>query len=88
MDVLRFITIRYHGQRSHDEILGYLQTKYGPIERLPGSMIRGPNQQSTWRGHETEVNLTYNDGQERGYIFIESRTLAPRFNDVLPEHAF
>jgi hypothetical protein len=97
VDVLRFISIdrqfarvavRYHGQRSHDEILGYLQSKYGPIERLPHSMIRGRNQQFTWRGQETEVNLTYNGGQERGYIFIESRTLAPRFNDVLPEHGF
>lgn len=50
VDFLRFISIdrqfarvavRYHGQRSHDEIFGYLQTEYGPVERLPGSMIRG-----------------------------------------------
>lgn len=94
VDVLRFISmehqfarvaVRYHGQRSHDEILGYLQTEYGPIERLPGSMIRGLNQQFTWRGPQTEVNLTYDGGQERGAIFMESRTLAPRFNDSLPE---
>jgi len=97
VDVLRFISIdrqfarvavRYHGQRSHDEILGYLQIKYGPIQRFPHSMIRGLNQQFTWRGQETEINLTHNGVRERGYIFIESRTLAPRFNDVLPEHGF
>jgi hypothetical protein len=82
------VAVRYHGQRSHDEILGYLQTEYGPIERLPGAMIRGLSQQFTWRGPQTEVNLTYDGAQERGAIFIESRTLAPRFNDVLPEHAF
>ena len=94
VDVLRFISmegqfarvaVRYHGQQSHDEILRYLQIQYGPIERLPGSMIRGLNQQFTWRGPQTEVNLTYHGGQERGYIFIESRTLAPRFNDSIPE---
>ena len=97
VDFLRFISIdrefarvavRYHGQRSHDESLGYLQTENGPIERLPGSMIRGLSQQFTWRGHQTEINLTYDGARKRGAIFIESRTLAPRFNDILPEHAF
>ena len=56
VDCLRFISIdcqfarvavRYHGQRSHDEILDSLQTEYGPIERLPGSMIRGLSQPFT-----------------------------------------
>lgn len=97
VDVLRFIsierqfarvTIHYHGQQSHHEVLRYLQLVYGPIEQIPGSMMRGLNQQFTWRGSQTEVNLSYDGGRERGHLFIESRTLAPRFNDVLPEHAF
>lgn len=97
VDVLRFVgiddrlarvTVRYRGQRTHEQVLRYLQTLFGPIERLPGAMVRGLNQQFNWRGPHTEVNLTYDGGQERGYVFIESRTLAPRFNDALPEHAF
>lgn len=82
------VTIHYQGSQTHNQILAHLQSLFGPIERTPGSMIRGLNQQFTWRGPLTEVNLTYDGVQERGAIFIESRTLAPRFNDVLPEHAF
>jgi hypothetical protein len=82
------VTIHYQGSQTHNQILAHLQSLFGPIERTPGSMIRGLNQQFTWRGPQTEVNLTYDGAQKRGAIFIESRTLAPRFNDVLPEHAF
>jgi hypothetical protein len=97
VESLRFVTydrqfarvvIRYKGVTTHNQILHHLQSLFGPIDRAPGSMMRGLNQQFTWRGTETEVNLTYDSGRESGAIFIESRTLAPRFNDVLPEHAF
>jgi hypothetical protein len=82
------VAIRYSGEKNHAHILTYLQSIFGPIERSLGSMMRGLNQQFTWRSEETEVNLTYQSFQERGSVFIESRTLAPRFNDVLPESAY
>lgn len=82
------VTIHYRGNQTHNQILTHLQSLFGPIERIPGSMMRGLNQQFTWRGSQTEVNLSYDGGRERGHLFIESRTLAPRFNDDLPEHAF
>lgn len=97
LDHMRFVTIdgqfaratlRYRGKATHQNVLAYLEAHYGPVERLPGSMMRGLNQQFTWRGTSTEVNLTYDGARERGHVFIESRTLAPRFNDVLPEHAY
>jgi hypothetical protein len=77
------VAIRYHGESSHKEIMAYLQQQFGPLERLPGQMMRGLNQQYNWRGTETEINLTYNASSERGFIFIDSRSLAPRFNDLL-----
>lgn len=78
------VTIRYQGESSHKEIVAYLQHQFGPLERLlPGQMTRGLNQQYNWRGTETEINLTYNASTEWGFIFIDSRTLAPRFNDLL-----
>ena len=77
------VTIRYHGESSHKEILAYLQRQFGPLEHLPGQMMRGLNQQYNWRGTETEINLTYTASSERGFIFIDSRSLAPRFNDLL-----
>ena len=81
------VTIHYHGENTHVQVLAYLEERYGVIERWPGSMVRGLNQQFNWRGPETEINLTYQRMGERGYIFIESRTLAPRFIDILSEHS-
>lgn len=97
VDVFRLVTIegqfarvsiRYHGQETHRQVLAYLQSEFGPVERTPGSMMRGLDQQFTWRGPDTEVNLTFEGMRDRGSVFIESRTLAPRFNDVLPEHSY
>src|SRR4029079_5549903 len=77
------LRIRYHGEDTHKRILAYLESEFGRMERLPGQMLRGLNQQYNWRGTESEINLTYQAGTERGYLFLDSRTLAPRFNDLL-----
>jgi hypothetical protein len=81
------VTIRYKGEDVHRKILAYLEEEYGPIERIPGQMMRGLNQQYTWRGDESELNLTYQASTERGFIFLDSRTLAPRFNDYITDSA-
>jgi len=64
-----------------------MEQRYGPLQRIPGQMMRGLNQQYTWRGTESEINLTYHASTERGFIFLESRTLAPRFNDQIGDSA-
>ena len=93
VDALRFlaydgefarVTIRYKGKKTHEQVLAYLQSQYGPIDRTPGSMMRGLNQQFDWRGTETEITLTYEARGERGFISIDSMLLAPRFNELLP----
>ncbi len=81
------VTIRYQGTDRHKQILAYLEQQFGSLERIPGQMMRGLNQQYTWRGTDTEINLTYHANTERGYIFIDSRTLAPRFNDRITDSA-
>ena len=81
------VTVRYRGEETHKKILAYLESEFGRMERLPGQMLRGLNQQYNWRGSESEINLTYQAGTERGYVFIDSRTLAPRFNDLLADTA-
>ncbi len=82
------VHIRYQGERTHKRILSYLQSTFGTIERIPGSMVRGLNQQFSWRGPHTEINLTYQGMGQRGFIYIESRELAPRFTDLLPDGAY
>lgn len=79
------VTIRYQGDDRHKQILAYLEQQFGSLERIPGQMMRGLNQQYTWRGADTEINLTYHANTERGYLFIDSRTLAPRFNDRIAD---
>ncbi|HET9312492.1 MAG TPA: hypothetical protein VFO04_00705 [Nitrospira sp.] len=81
------VTVRYRGEETHKRILAYLEEEFGRMERLPGQMLRGLNQQYTWRGSESELNLTYQAGTERGYLFLDSRSLAPRFNDLLADTA-
>lgn len=81
------VTIRYQGAHVHKQIMTYLETQFGTLEHIPGQMARGLNQQYNWRGPETEINLTYQASTERGYIFIDSRTLAPRFNDNISDSA-
>jgi len=81
------VTIRYQGEHVHKQVLNFLEAQFGTLERIPGQMARGLTQQYNWRGSETEINLTYQAGTERGYIFIDSRTLAPRFNDYITDSA-
>ena len=81
------VTVRYHGAQTHSQVLRFLEQSYGVIERLPGQMMRGLNQQYTWRGPDTEISLTYEANRDRGFIFIESRNLAPRFQDRISDTA-
>jgi hypothetical protein len=82
------VIIRYKGKANHDRILPYLESQYGAIDRIPGQMMRGLNQQYNWRGEETEINLTYQSQGERGFLSFDSRVLAPRFLDVLPDSSY
>ena len=81
------VAIRYQGEQVHKQVLNFLETQFGSLLRVPGQMARGLNQQYNWRGTDTEINLTYQAGTQRGYIFIDSRTLAPRFNDDITDSA-
>ena len=81
------VTIRYQGDDRHRQILTHLERQFGSLERVPGQMMRGLNQQYVWRGTDTEISLTYHANTERGFIFIDSRTLAPRFNDHITDSA-
>ncbi len=81
------VTIHYQGEGRHKQILAYMERQFGSLERIPGQMMRGLNQQYTWRGTDTEINVTYHANTERGFIFIDSRTLAPLFNDHISDSA-
>lgn len=77
----------YQGETTHTSLLEYLENRFGKIEVPYGSMIRGLNQQYTWRGLETEITLTYHGFRERGILAVESRIYAPLFLDTISEHS-
>ena len=69
------VTIRYTGKETHDQIMAYLQSIYGALDRTPGQIAVGPIKVYAWHGFDTEVTLRYETQAERGIIFFESRTL-------------
>ncbi len=79
------VSIRYRGADVHKQVLTYLEGRFGPLDKTPGQMVRGLNQQYNWRGVETEINVTYEGQSERGFVFFDSRVLAPRFNDGITD---
>lgn len=90
VEVLRFTTfdgkfgrvlIRYQGKDTHEQILAYLQEKYGPLDRTPGQISVGPIRVYAWHGFDTEITLRYESRIERGVIFFESRILREKLSE-------
>jgi len=90
VDSMRFVTsegkfarviVRYQGSVTHDRILAYLQSLYGPLDRTPGQFAGGAVKFLSWTGFETDVNLRYETGTDRGIIFFESQDLRRKMTD-------
>ena len=75
------VTVRYQGKATHDLIIAYLQSLYGPLDRTPGQIAGGPVKFYSWTGFETDVNLRYETGTDRGIIFFESQELRRKMTD-------
>ena len=75
------VTVRYQGKATHDQILAYLQSLYGSLDRTPGQIAVGPVKFCSWTGFETDVNLRYETGTDRGIIFFESQELRRKITE-------
>jgi hypothetical protein len=75
------VTVRYQGKATHDQILTYLQSLYGSLDRTPGQIASGPVKFFSWTGFETDVNLRYETGTDRGIIFFESQELRRKITE-------
>ena len=80
------VMIRYRNEATHNRIKQTLESEFGKIRHRPGSMIRGLNQEYSWRLEDTEISLSYRELGERGLLTIQSRILAPRFLELLSDH--
>ena len=79
---------RYTGASTHKALLKYLERRFGESGPSHGGMMRGLNQQFTWRGSETEITITYHGFRERGVLTAESRVFSPKFLEVHGDHSF
>lgn len=82
------VTVRYSGKKSHEEIMSYLQAKYGPLDRTPGQIAVGSVKVYAWHGFHTEVTLRFENRLDHGIIFFESRTLPEKLTDETSTTAF
>jgi hypothetical protein len=83
------VTIRYHGLDTHKQIVEFLESKHGPLDRTPGQIAGKAVKQGNWRGEDTQISITFDNRTDRGIIFVESRSLATTFADgmaVEPDH--
>lgn len=75
------VTVRFKGKAAHDEILTFLQSRYGPLDRTPGQFSVGPVKFYAWQGFETEVTMRYETRTDNGIIFFESQTLRSKLTE-------
>jgi len=83
------VTIRYHGLDAHRQIVEFLESRHGALDRTPGQIAGKSVKQGNWRGEETEINFSFDIQTDRGIIFVESRSLATTLADgmaVDPDH--
>jgi len=90
VDSMRFVTsegkfarvsVRYQGRTTHDQILVYLQSLYGSLDRTPGQIASGSVKFYSWTGFETDVSLRFETGNDRGIIFFESQELRRKITE-------
>ncbi|NWF72084.1 MAG: hypothetical protein HXY51_03420 [Nitrospirae bacterium] len=90
VDAIRFVTsdgqfaratVRYQGKATHDQIVAYLQSLYGSLDRTPGQIAAGPVKFHKWTGFETDVTLQYETETDRGIIFFESQELRRKITE-------
>ncbi len=79
------VVVRYQGKATHERVIAFLEAAYGPLDRTPGQLSVGARVVHNWRGSDSDINLTFDAGRERGVIFFESRPLAPVFQDAVSD---
>ncbi|MCI3953866.1 MAG: exported protein of unknown function [Burkholderiales bacterium] len=75
------VTVRYNGKETHDRLLGFLQQRFGPLDRTPGQIAGGAVKFFNWQGADSEIILRYDVRTSQGIIFFESQVFRGKFNE-------
>ncbi|HET8720652.1 MAG TPA: hypothetical protein VFM24_01410 [Nitrospira sp.] len=77
------VTVRYQGKDTHDQLLNFLQSRYGPLDRTPGQFAGGAVKLFAWQGIDTVISLRYETRTDHGIIFFENPALASRIEGAM-----
>ena len=77
------VTVRYQGKETHDQLLNFLQSRYGPLDRTPGQFAGGAVKLFAWQGIDTVISLRYETRTDHGIIFFENPALASRIEGAM-----
>ncbi len=75
------VAVRYQGKDTHQQIVRYLESRYGELDRTPGQIAAGAVKFHNWHGDETDVTLRYESRTDQGVIFFESQVWAPQLSE-------
>ena len=75
------VTVRYSGKDTHDQLLAFLQQRFGPLDRTPGQIAGGAVKVFDWRGPDSDIILRYDMRTSLGIIFFESQVFRGKFNE-------
>lgn len=90
VDSMRFLTalghfarvvVKYHGKEAHQQIVQYLEKRYGELDRTPGQIASGAVKFYNWHGDETNITLRYESRTDLGVLFFESQVWAPQLSE-------
>ncbi|WHZ23268.1 MAG: hypothetical protein OJF47_002380 [Nitrospira sp.] len=82
------VIVRYSGRETHDRILGFLQDRFGPLDRTLGQTAGGVVKFFDWQGPDSEIILRYDVRTGQGIIFFESQVFRVKFTESTTSSGF
>lgn len=75
---LESISFRYTGRENRDRLVRWLQERYGKLTAPERRMVNA----LSWFGSQTVINLKYDVVTKEGMLYVFSKALSHRFNEV------
>ena len=75
---LESISFRYTGRENRDKLVRWLEERYGKLTAPERRMVNAV----PWYGDQTVINLKYDVVTKEGTLYVFSKALSHRFNEV------
>jgi len=75
---LESISFRYTGRENRNKLVRWLEERYGKLTAPERRMVNA----LSWFGDQTVINLKYDVATKNGVLYVFSKALSHRFNEV------